>query len=274
MPTHEGPWPQGTPCWIDVSVDDVGAARAFYAELFGWDIQDSPPEAGGYLMAMLDGKPVAGLGPRPATMPVPAAWTTYLAADSADDIHAKVLAAGGQAFMAPFDVMDAGRMFVAADPSGAVFGVWQAKAHGGAGVYNQPGAYTWTEVQTRDYQAAKAFYAAVFGYSYTEIGDGTAYNYATFTLPGGTDSVGGINDLTKLPGQAPAHWLVWFDTADVDATLQRAKAIGASVTRDPSDSPYGRMAMLTAPQGEAFGVIDPTTTVGEPVPPRAEATQA
>lgn len=274
MPTHEGPWPQGTPCWVDAQVENVGTARAFYAELFGWDIQDSPAEAGGYLMALLDGKPVAGLGPRPASMPIAAAWTTYLAADSADDIHAKVLAAGGQAFMEPFDVMDAGRMFIAADPTGAVFGVWQAMAHGGAGVYNQPGAYTWNEVQTRDYQAAKAFYAAVFGYTYTEIGDGSTYNYATFTLPGGADSVGGVNDLTKMPGQTPSHWLIWFDSADVDATVQRAQAMGGSVAMGPSDSPFGRMAILTAPQGEAFGVIDPRTTVGQPPAPQAGTTDA
>jgi hypothetical protein len=266
MPTHDGSWPQGTPCWVDCQVDDPAKAREFYADLFGWDVQDSPPDAGGYLMAVLDGAPAAGIGSKP--MPMPSVWTTYLAADSADDIHAKILAAGGTALMAPFDVMDVGRMFVATDPTGAAFGVWEAKSMPGAGVYNEPGAYTWNEVQTRDFDAAKAFYEQVFGYTFAEIGDGVEMRYATFALPGGTDPVGGMNDLTTMPGETPAHWLAWFNVADTDATVGKAKGLGADVLADVSDSPFGRMAILAAPQGEAFGVIDPSRTVGEAPPPR------
>ncbi|MGV9870855.1 VOC family protein, partial [Rhodococcus koreensis] len=86
MPTRDDAWPQGTPCWVDCQVDDTAKAREFYSELFGWDIQDSPVEAGGYLMAMKSGKPAAGIGPKPEGMAVPSAWTTYFAADSADDV--------------------------------------------------------------------------------------------------------------------------------------------------------------------------------------------
>lgn len=46
MPTHDGSWPQGTPCWVDCQVDDPARAREFYGPLFGWEIEDSPPEAG------------------------------------------------------------------------------------------------------------------------------------------------------------------------------------------------------------------------------------
>ena len=144
MPTRDDAWPQGTPCWIDCQVDDTTKAREFYAGLFGWEIYDSPEEAGGYLMAMKQGKPAAGIGPKPQGMPMPSAWTTYFAADSADDIAAKVADQGGQTLMPPFDVLDVGRMFVAADPTGAPFGVWQARAHTGAGVFNEDGAYCGT----------------------------------------------------------------------------------------------------------------------------------
>src|SRR6476619_7519102 len=65
MPTRDDAWPQGTPCWIDCQVDDTTKAREFYAGLFGWEIYDSPEEAGGYLMAMKHGKPAAGIGPKP-----------------------------------------------------------------------------------------------------------------------------------------------------------------------------------------------------------------
>jgi predicted enzyme related to lactoylglutathione lyase len=257
MPDRDVAWPQGTPCWVDVQVHDLDAAREFYGPLFGWDIQDRPPEAGGYLMAMLGGRPAAAIGPKPAEMAMPAAWTTYLAADDADDIHDRILAAGGRPFMPPIDVLDIGRMFVAADPTGAVFGVWQGRSHIGAGVYNEPGAYTWNELQTGDYSAGQDFYTAVFGYSYTEVGDGQSVNYSTTStsLPGSRDPVAGVNDLTKMPGHTPPHWLAWFAVADCDAALSAAQGMGATVMMPAIDSPFGRMAVLAGPQGEAFGVI-------------------
>jgi len=267
MPTHDGAWPQGTPCWIDCQVDDTAAARAFYSRLFGWDIMDGPQEAGGYLMAMKGGRPAAGIGPKPGGMPMPSAWTTYFAADSADDVAARVTSAGGQTFMPPFDVLDVGRMFVAADPTGAAFGVWEAKAHTGAGVFNEHGAYNWNELHTRRYKDAQAFYADVFGWTYTEIGDGTDFVYSTFTVPGGTNSAGGINDDTTMPGDNPAYWLTWFQVDDADAVVAEAAALGASTLMGPDDSPFGRMSVIQGAQGEVFGVIDPTRTVGEPPAP-------
>lgn len=79
---------------------------------------------------------------------MPSVWTSYLAADSADACAAAVTAAGGTLMMPAFDVGDVGRMFVAVDPSGAAFGVWEAKAHTGAGVFNEDGAYCWKKLHT------------------------------------------------------------------------------------------------------------------------------
>ncbi|WP_249359626.1 hypothetical protein [Nocardia cyriacigeorgica] len=55
MPTRDKAWPEGTPCWVDCQVDDVARARTFYADLFGWEIADSPQQAGGYLIALRNG---------------------------------------------------------------------------------------------------------------------------------------------------------------------------------------------------------------------------
>lgn len=261
MPTRDEAWPQGTPCWIDCQVDDPAAARDFYSSLFGWDIQDSPAEAGGYLMATIDGKAAAGIGPKPEGMPMPSAWTTYFAAERADEIAEKVGKAGGQVFMPPFDVLDVGRMFIGSDPTGGVFGVWEAKAHTGAGVYNQHGAYCWNELHTSGYDQAHDFYNTVFGWHYTEIGDGASFTYSTFALPGQTDGVGGMMDASALG--TPTYWLTWIQVDDADGTLAKATELGASVIMGPDDSPFGRMGILQAPQGEVFGVIDPAKAVGE-----------
>jgi predicted enzyme related to lactoylglutathione lyase len=207
-------------------------------------------------MALLDGEPAAGIGPKP--QPMPSVWTTYIAADDVDAAAAKVTAAGGQLLMPPFDVMTVGRMTVFTDPAGAAAGLWQAKDHAGAGVFNQPGAYCWNELHTRDYEAAKAFLADVFGYTYTPMSaTGQDEGYVTFAIPGGTEPAGGIADDARMgvPGEVPPHWLTWFAVEDADTAAAAVASLGGRVITGPDDSPVGRMAVVTGPQGETFGII-------------------
>jgi predicted enzyme related to lactoylglutathione lyase len=267
MPIRNEAWPEGTPAWIDCQVDDPAKAAQFYQELFGWEIQDGGPDAGGYLMAMKAGAAVAGIGPKPDSMAdMPSVWTTYFAV--ADATAAKVLAAGGQLIVPTFDVMQFGRMFVATDPVGAVFAVWQAKEHNGAAVYNEHGAYGWNELHTRDIEAAKKFYADVFGFGYTEFDFGDA-EYQVFTPPTRTEGVGGIADESGKPADGmPSYWLVWFQHNDVDAAVAVTPELGGKVLQAISDSPAGRSAVVAGPQGEAIGIIDPSKTVGEMPAPK------
>ena len=127
------------------------------------------PETGGYAIAHLDGRTVAGIGPKMGPPDTPTVWTMYLATDDADATAAKIKGAGGHLLMEPMDVMDVGRMAIAADITGAAFGIWQARAHTGVGLANAPGALTWNEHFSRDFEGAKAFYAAVFGYEYGDM---------------------------------------------------------------------------------------------------------
>jgi hypothetical protein len=253
MTTRDEPWPHGTPAWVDLMVEDVAAAGSFYERLFGWRAPEGPPEAGGYRVAELRGQPVAGLGPKPAGAPFPSTWTTYLAVDDLDDAVAKVKNAGGRVLMEPMDVMEEGRFGMAADPTGAVFGLWQAKNHIGCRVVNEPGALIWNECMSADYKAAKAFYTQVFGYDLEEMGE-ESFNYATFRVQ--DDIAGGIGELdAAASGDLPSHWLTYFAVADTDEAVARATELGAEVLSEPRDSPYGRMATLQGAQGERFCVI-------------------
>lgn len=257
MPTRDSAWPEGTPCWVDCQVDDTKAAREFYGRLFGWQIEDGPEEFGGYLMAMKDGKAAAGIGPKPEGMPMPSVWTTYIAADSADAVADKITAAGGQVMMPPFDVADVGRMFVGLDSTGGAFGVWQAMSHNGVGICNEPGTLCWNELHTRQYDEAKRFYGEVFGYSYQGMMGGSENGYATFSLPGSEDGVGGICDDTAMPDapEAPTHWLTWFAVDDVDASTALVAELGGQAMMPPMDMPVGRASVVAGPQGEFFGLI-------------------
>jgi uncharacterized protein len=253
MVTRDTAWPSGTPCWVDLGVDDLARAAAFYSGLFGWEIQAGPPEAGGYAMCLAHGLAVAGIGPRQGPPTAPPAWTTYLASDDADQTSGKVKAAGGQVLMEPMDIMDVGRMAVAADPGGAVFGIWQARAHIGFGLANEPGTLCWNENFSRDFDQNKAFYRAVFGYEFGDIGD-VSFNYATLKV-GGAD-VGGIGELdTTFPAEVSPHWSSYFAVADTNAAVAKVSALGGSVARPPWDTPYGRMAVVGDDQGAVFSLI-------------------
>jgi predicted enzyme related to lactoylglutathione lyase len=246
---------QGTPNWVDLQTTDTAAAKAFYGGLFGWTFDDQPmPQGGAYSMAMLQGEPVAAIAPQSpelAAAGAPPVWNTYLAADSVDDATAKVEAAGGQVAMAPFDVMDAGRMAFVLDPSGAAVVLWQARQHIGATLVNEPGTVTWNELVTSDPSAAK-FYEQVVGLTTSTMDMGTG-PYTLFEAGG--QMVGGTTR-PQTPG-TPNHWHVYFAVADADATAAKVAELGGSILVEPFDSPVGRIATARDPQGAVFSFIKP-----------------
>src|SRR5262249_39077422 len=156
-------------------------AISFYSGLFGWDITQGSPETGGYSVANLDDHDIAGIGPKMGPAEAPNMWTTYLASVDADATVQKATKAGGTLLMEPMDVMEFGRMAVATDITGAVFGIWQGGRQTGVGLANAPGALTWNEHFSRDFEGAKAFYAAVFGYEYGDMSN-DQFSYATLLL--------------------------------------------------------------------------------------------
>ena len=253
MVTRDTAWPSGTPCWVDLAVDDMARAGKFYSQLFGWDIQAGPPEADGYTMCLKDGHPVAGIAPKQGPPGTPSVWTVYLASDGADETAGKVTAAGGRILAAPVDVMSFGRAAIAADPAGAAFGIWQARQHTGLGLVNEPGSVCWNEHFSRDMDGSKAFYGAVFGYEYGDMST-PDFRYATLKVDG--KEVGGIGDLgSGFPPDAPAHWSTYFAVGDTDAAVATITRAGGSVLREPRDTPYGRMAVVRDDQGAGFSLM-------------------
>ncbi|MDR6866628.1 putative enzyme related to lactoylglutathione lyase [Microbacterium resistens] len=253
MSIRNEPWPAGTPMWVDLGADDVDAAKAFYTGLFGWEYQSGGQESGGYLLAQLDGKAVAGIGPKQDAQ-MPTVWTSYIGSDDVDATANAVTEAGGHLIAPPFDVMDSGRMAIATDLTGAAFGIWQAGSHIGAERVNEHGALCWNELHTRDDAAARAFYATVFGYEYEDLSDG-GFVYFTFRRAGDAAEVGGIQHDTQIADGVPDYWLTWFAADDVDASTASAAGLGATVLMPVTDSPFGRMSIVQGPQGEVFGLI-------------------
>ena len=243
--------PHGTPSWVDLGAPDVDKAAAFYAALFGWEVEAAGPveETGGYRMARLNGKAVAGLGP--AQDPGPPRWTTYVTVDDCDGAVTAAKEAGGQVFLEPMDVLTAGRMAVIADPEGAVFSVWQPKEHIGAELVNEPGTLCWNELNTRQLDGAKTFYGSLFGWEF----EGES-GYTSLVLDG--RHVGGILPLTaEMPADIPPHWAAYFAVADHDAALARVKELGGSTMVEAmAIEGVGTTSLVTDDQGASFYVIE------------------
>lgn len=242
----------GRPSWIDLGTPDLPGAAAFYSSLFGWNVADLGPDAGDYRMCDLGGRAVAGMGPQ--QNPGPPYWTTYFSVESADDVAARITAAGGQVIVPPMDVMDAGRMVVAADPTGAVFSLWQPMTHQGTGVHSVLGTRCWSELATRDTASAGAFYAAVFGWELEHV---TEMHYNIFKI--GDEQVGGMLTIDEnFPADMPAYWAVYFYTDDIDGTVGAATTAGATVMMPPTPiEGVGRFAVVADPQGAVFSLLEP-----------------
>ncbi|MEV4611299.1 VOC family protein [Kitasatospora sp. NPDC049258] len=239
----------GAPCWVQLATVDPDAAKAFYTELFGWRVEEDPrPEAGGYCTLLLGQAPAAGL--TPVQQPEqPTAWSVSFATKDADAAAAKVVAAGGRVLMEPSEVFDLGRFAVVADPAGAVFSLWQARAFDGQAVADEPGSLGWVELTTRAVHQSKEFYPRVFGWSVT-VGE----MYTQWGIAG--RDFGGMADMAdQFPDDTPPYWMPYFAVADVDRTAERAAALGASVLLPPTEVPDGpRLAVLKDQQGAVFGI--------------------
>ncbi len=247
----------GTPSFVDLASTDVAASKHFYGEVFGWDFHDEPtPQGGTYSTAMKSGKAVAGLMAQPPMMAeqgMPSAWSTYVTVDNCDDCVARAEAAGGSVMMPAMDVMEAGRMAVVADSTGAACCVWEPKASIGSEVVNEHGSWTWAALMTNDQPQASQFYSSVFGWDAKAEQMANGADVTMFTLDGAP--VASANDVAMAGEGVPNHWHNYFAVDDCDGCLAAVKAAGGTVHMEPMDMPPGRMATVGDSTGAVFSII-------------------
>ncbi|MFF4757618.1 VOC family protein [Streptomyces sp. NPDC001292] len=249
---HAGTRP-GTPCRVSLMVHGPAVAQAFYAELFGWEFQSGPRRLGPCVRALLDGHEVAGIGQLPPGRHLPVAWTPYLASDDVDLTAETVRLCGGTIGVGPLDAGGAGRLAIGSDPSGAVFGLWQAETRPGAGVARLPGTPAWHELLTYETAGVVTFYTRLFGYERKP--DGSAdVDRVTLHLDG--RPVAGVHGVGRaLPRDRGPHWMTYFEVADPDEAAERLLALGGRVLTPARDTAHGRVAAVADPEGARFALI-------------------
>ncbi|MEU6589074.1 VOC family protein [Streptomyces sp. NPDC046881] len=234
---NEETYKEGVPCWVDAQLPDVEAGKRFYGELFGWTFEAA---YGSSVWARLDGDLVASLAPKTDGR-MPTVWTVSFATSDAEALGRRITAAGGQMVMAPFPVGGLGTAALAADPEGAVFGLWQPGTHTGFGRRREPGTFVWAELYTRDTAAANTFYGGLFRDAL--FGTGAEPDF-------------GRADVTDVfPAEMPPHFLVHFRVTDLTEALGAVQRLDGRVQAPPFETSYGRVAVVTDNQGASFALL-------------------
>jgi len=116
------------------------------------------------------------------------------------------------------------------------------------------GTFCWNELNTRDPDAARDFYAKTLGWTFDTMPMGTGGTYLIAKI--GDRIVGGVFDMRAMPGmeQIPPHWFAYIEVDDVDARVAAAQRAGATLMRDIFDVPdVGRIAIVRDPTGAVAG---------------------
>jgi predicted enzyme related to lactoylglutathione lyase len=255
MPTRNRA-PLGSPCWTDLWTSDVEGSRAFYSEVFGWEAQEPSPEFGGYFMFTREGVPVAGaMGDMGDTDDMRAndTWKIYLNTPDLDKTVATASAEGAHIMVPPMAIADLGTQAVLADATGAHLGAWEPGTFEGFTVLGEHGAPSWFELFTRDFTASLEFYRTVFRWETDTAADTDEFRYATVRNPDGEGELAGIMDASAfLPEGVPAHWSIYWEVDDPEATISTVTKLGGSIVAALEATPYGRMATVADPSGAQF----------------------
>jgi len=98
------------------------------------------------------------------------------------------------------------------------------------------------------------FYSGVFGWSVNTRVGADGEEYTEFHIGG--QSAAGMLAIREEWGEMPAHWSIYFAVADLDATIEKARGMGANEVMPPMDvEDVGRFVFLQDPQGAYLAFI-------------------
>ncbi len=249
---------QGQHTWYELMTSDVEAAKTFYTEIIGWKLMDWEEGEKPYTMWTVGNKPVGGvllLPDEAKAMGAPPHWIAYIATPDVDATGKKAEELGGKVLKS-MDIPKVGRFCVIQDPQGAVFAAFRAESEVDLPDREQPGMFSWHELNTTDYEKAWTFYQALFDWEPTTSMDmgpmGTYWMYQDKSSGG--NSIGGMCNVAKVQN-IPPSWLYYITVDNVDTTIERIKSKNGKILNGPMEVPGGgKIAQCVDPQGVAFAI--------------------
>lgn len=241
--------------WYDLMTPDAAAAKAFYGEVLGFGTQGW--DKGDYTMWANEKGPFGGLMTADAGMP--AMWVGYTSVPDLDATVARCEELGGKILVPPTVISEGARFAMLADPQGAVFSAYSS-TNPGDNDWDNPAPFSWAELNTTDWPAARDFYTDLFNWHATGSMsmDGSGSVESTYWMFGPTaeKSRGGMSNAAVMM-KTPPHWLHYATVDDLDAAIERVKQHGGQLTNGPMPVPGGdRIAQCLDPQGAAFALYE------------------
>jgi predicted enzyme related to lactoylglutathione lyase len=235
--------------WHELYTPNPEGAREFYGKVVGWRVEPWPPDPS-YLMFTAPRGPLGAAVEAREGTPL---WVPYIGTIDVDECIAGAQRLGGRVQTPATDMPGGGRYAVLIDPQGATFGIYASPA---AQPEQPPGIaeFSWHELATTVAPGiAFGFYGALFDWDEIEEHDlGPMGRYLVFGRRG--RRLGGMYDKgPERPG--PAYWLGYVSIADLEDTVEQAKAAHGSLLAGPMDVPGGdRVAQLMDPYGAFFAL--------------------
>ncbi|GGK82692.1 hydrolase [Sphaerisporangium melleum] len=246
-------YPDGAPCWPELTTHDVPGAVRFYQKVFGWQCRDLGPRYWNYTMCLVDDQPVAAITPPAVGLEsVEPAWNTYLTTSDVEASAVRVEAYDGKLIILPTTLPEEGRFALAADPEETIFGLWEPGTHVGSSLYGDVGAMCWNEVNARNARVTDTFYHSLFGYQQLQVGDGVDYDYVVWKV-GDVPVCGRL----RVPYEAewiPRHWVLYLRVFDCAEAIDRIVRGGGSVRIPMYESHNGPVAVVADPFGAEFAL--------------------
>jgi uncharacterized protein len=242
--------------WYELITTDLEAARAFYANVIGWEMRDASMPGMAYTLCATTDGTVCGLinltteagrlGAKPC-------WIGYVGADDVDAAATRAIELAGVVEAVPQTVPGVSRFAIVTDPQLAPLGVFKwLMPRPQAPVPDTAGEIGWHDLMTSDEAGAFTFYHALFGWEKAGTESGPLGTYQLFSVAG--ETIGGI--LHKPPGAPSPLWLHYFNVGDIDAAVRRATTAGGQVLYGPTPAPGDKFVVQCMdPQGALFGLM-------------------
>ena len=244
----------GTFCFIEAGSFDIESSSRFYAELFGWEVDEHVLADGDrYSRFLLRGAPVAGMYETRAEQDanaIPSQWLSYV---SVEDAAATLKIAIGLGATLLGDVVEVPGVVTVAefvDPQGAICGLWQPGTHIGASYLGEPGTLTWNDLVASDPTEAASFYCDVFGWTFEteELPSGTYHFFSC-----GNSRRAGLTSISRDMDEESPSWRAHIGVSDLDHAMAKLNTAGGLVESEASRVPgLGRRVAVKDPNGLSF----------------------
>jgi uncharacterized protein len=259
-PIVDPPTGQHTPgrwVWADLVTADVALAADFYGKVFGWTFEtyggDDDLET--YTLVLADGLPIGGMvfDRRALKDKVPTArWVALASVTDVPAAAQAVTSGGGKVVYAPVMLGERGETAVFQDPEGALFGVVRSKHGDPADYFADPNEWVWLDLWTADVERAAKFYGGVIGYEVMPLPDDGARRGVH--LVSGDFVRAGI--MQKADDRLSTVWLPYVRVVDAKAAVEKARAAGGTVLREPVGMKRAIVAIIADPTGAPVGIAE------------------